>query len=69
MDLGWKVLIPASLGWLMLLIGVRIGQDRNWNQALVIGVGVVVLAVGYAGLVAAMRVARTHRLEHEEAFE
>ncbi|HVX18320.1 MAG TPA: complex I subunit 1 family protein [Acidimicrobiales bacterium] len=69
MDLGWKVLIPLSLGWLLLLIGVRVGHDRNWNVALVILVGVVVLLAGYAALAAANRVARTHRLEHEEAFE
>lgn len=69
MDLGWKVLIPLGLGWLLLLIGVRVGHDRNWNVAVVIAVGVVVLAAGYALLAAAIRVARLHRAEHEEAFE
>ncbi len=49
MDLGWKLLIPLSLGWLLLLVGVRVGADLDWNLAVVVGVGVLGLAVG-AGL-------------------
>ena len=40
MDLGWKVLIPLSLAWLLIVAGVIVG--RWW------GVGVIV-AVGVAG--------------------
>jgi NADH-quinone oxidoreductase subunit H len=69
MDIGWKALIPLGLGWLMLLVAVRVGHDRGWNAVAVVVVSVVVLVVAYALLVAAMRVARRLRLEHEEAFD
>ena len=49
MDLGWKLLIPLSLGWLLLLVGVRVGADLDWNLAVVVGVGVLGLVIG-AGL-------------------
>jgi NADH-quinone oxidoreductase subunit H len=49
MDLGWKLLIPLSLGWLLLLVGVRVGADQDWNLAVVVGVAVLGLVVG-AGL-------------------
>jgi NADH-quinone oxidoreductase subunit H len=42
MNLGWKLLIPLALGWFMLLAAFRVGQDNNWNRALV---GVVCLVV------------------------
>jgi NADH-quinone oxidoreductase subunit H len=29
MDLGWKVMIPAALAWLMIVAGFQI--DRNWG--------------------------------------
>ena len=31
MDLGWKVLIPISLGWFLLLAAIRLGDDNDWN--------------------------------------
>ena len=31
MDLGWKKLIPAALGWLLLLAPC-IGQDEEWSR-------------------------------------
>ena len=31
MDLGWKVLIPISLGWFLLLAAIRVGNDNDWN--------------------------------------
>jgi NADH-quinone oxidoreductase subunit H len=42
MNLGWKLLIPLALGWFMLLAAFRVGQDNNWNRALV---GVICLVV------------------------
>ena len=33
MDLGWKVLIPLALGWLLLLAGIHIARDEDWNSA------------------------------------
>lgn len=41
MDLGWKILIPISIGWIMLVSGVRVLQ----NQGL-LGSGVVYVVVG-----------------------
>ena len=32
MNLGWKLLIPVSLGWFMLLAAFRVGQDEDWNR-------------------------------------
>ena len=39
MDLGWKVLIPLSLGWLLLLAAINVARDEGWNLGLVVGVG------------------------------
>ncbi len=61
MDLGWKVLIPLALGWLLLLAAINIARDEDWNLALVVGIGFAVLVVGYVGLVAAVRTAQHHR--------
>jgi NADH-quinone oxidoreductase subunit H len=65
MDLGWKVLIPLSLGWLLLLATINIARDEDWNIVLVVGVGFVVLVGGYALLTAAMRTAQARRDELE----
>lgn len=35
MDLGWKLLIPLSLGWFIALAALDIGRDNGWNLALV----------------------------------
>lgn len=61
MDLGWKLLIPLSLGWLLLLAAVRIGDDRGWNLFIVVPV-VMALIVAVGGLLAAaIRVGRENR--------
>ncbi len=47
MDLGWKLLIPLSLGWFLLLVALRVGSDNHWNLPLV---GVICLAgLAFAG--------------------
>ena len=38
MNFGWKVLIPASLGWFMLLSAQRLGRNEGWNTIVVTGV-------------------------------
>ena len=48
MDFGWKVLIPASLGWFMLLAAQRLGRDQGWSTVVVTLVSVIVLAAAYA---------------------
>ena len=48
MDLGWKVLIPLSLAWLLVLAALDIGEDRDWNSFAVVSVSVgsIVVAAG-----------------------
>ncbi len=41
MDLGWKILIPISIGWIVLVSFVRVAQDQNW-----LGSNVVFIVVG-----------------------
>jgi NADH-quinone oxidoreductase subunit H len=67
MNLGWKVLIPLSLGWFMLLAAFRLGQDENWNRWIVLIVSVVVLSACAALLLAATRVSARNR-EREGAM-
>jgi NADH-quinone oxidoreductase subunit H len=61
MDLGWKVLIPASLGWFMLIAAQRLGRDQGWNILLVSAIAVVVLGASYALLQAAFKVSAKQR--------
>ncbi|HET7720273.1 MAG TPA: NADH-quinone oxidoreductase subunit NuoH [Acidimicrobiales bacterium] len=55
MDLGWKKLIPLALYWLLLIAALRIGRDQGWNSYLVLGAGVVVGALAWGALGAALR--------------
>ena len=61
MNLGWKVLIPVSLGWFMLLAAFRIGDDRGWNRVVVGVVGLAVLLGAGLLLSAANSVAARNR--------
>lgn len=65
MDLGWKVLIPFSLGWFLILAGIQVGQNEDWNLFVVVAVGIVGLAGGAALLLGAIRTARLSRSESE----
>jgi NADH-quinone oxidoreductase subunit H len=67
MDLGWKVLIPLSLGWLLLLAALRVGDVEDWNPVLVVLVSFAVLAGAYGLLVLAFRAARQRRALEEVA--
>jgi NADH-quinone oxidoreductase subunit H len=66
MDLGWKVLIPLALGWLLLLGAIDIGRDAKWNPFAVVGVSVAILLAGYALLRAAVANGKASRLEEVE---
>jgi NADH-quinone oxidoreductase subunit H len=61
MDLGWKLLIPLSLGWFMLLAAFRVGRDSDWNRWAVGATAGAVLLVSGALLAAASRVSGRNR--------
>ena len=63
MDLGWKLLIPVSLGWFLLLAALKVGRDpgNDWNPWLVTGVSAAVLLAAYGLLTLALNVARRNR--------
>ncbi len=63
MDVGWKFLIPLSLGWLLLLGALRVGRDRGWNTAAVV---VVCVAAGAAAGVLLRLAVRSGRRESGE---
>lgn len=66
MDLGWKVLIPLALGWLLLLATINVARDEDWNQPLVVAVGFAVMVLAYTLLTAAIRAAERRRESTEE---
>jgi NADH-quinone oxidoreductase subunit H len=68
MNLGWKVLIPASLGWFILLAAQRVGRSAGWDQISVTIVTALVLIAGYALLQAAHRVSHTNREKDGASF-
>lgn len=61
MDLGWKVLIPLALGWFLLLVGIRVGEDEGWNPVLVVVAGAAMMAAGYGAIIAALAAGRRNR--------
>ena len=61
MDLGWKLLIPASLGWFLLLVGVRVAIDQDWNLAAVVLAGIAGLAAGAGLLMLSIRSSASKR--------
>jgi NADH-quinone oxidoreductase subunit H len=61
MDLGWKVLIPLSLGWLLLLVGLQVADVEGWSLAVVIPVGVAGLAASFGLLRLALWAGRRNR--------
>jgi NADH-quinone oxidoreductase subunit H len=68
MDLGWRILIPASLGWFMLLAAQRVGRDAGWDQTVVTLSTAIVLIVGYVLLQLAYKVSRANREKDGASF-
>jgi NADH-quinone oxidoreductase subunit H len=68
MDLGWRILIPASLGWFMLLAAQRVGRDAGWDQIVVTISTAIVLIVGYVLLQLAYKVSRANREKDGASF-
>jgi NADH-quinone oxidoreductase subunit H len=61
MDLGWKLLIPVALAWLMLLASLRIGQNNGWNRWVVLAADLVVFGLCALLLVRAQHVSAKRR--------
>ena len=64
MDLGWKVLIPVSLGWFLLLAALReFANGDNVASMRVVGISAVVAAAAAGLFAAALNVSRKNREE------
>lgn len=68
MNLGWKVLIPAALGWFILLAAQRVGNSVGWDQTIVTTSTALVLVVGYLLLQAAHKISRDNREKDGASF-
>jgi NADH-quinone oxidoreductase subunit H len=66
MNLGWKVLIPLALAWLLLLAAVNIGRDEDWNPSIVVAVSFGVLVAGWLAISAALKVGQARHLEEAD---
>jgi NADH-quinone oxidoreductase subunit H len=64
MDLGWKVMIPLALGWMLVVAAIRVASDRDWNVGIVVGIGGVTI-VAAATLLATARRTAGHRRDEE----
>ncbi len=70
MDLGWKLLIPLALGWLLILGAIRVAQEGGFDftsstftdTVIVFGLGLAIAVVAALLLTAAVRAARVERL-------
>jgi NADH-quinone oxidoreductase subunit H len=69
MEIGWKRLIPLSLGWLLLIAGLRVADDEGWNRPLVIVIGLLSGLLCWGVLELASRVGLHRRMEDEAAGE
>lgn len=65
MDLGWKLLIPLSLWWLIALVAIELSGVEGWNQPLVFVLCAVGLAFMGALLYGAVNAGQQKRLAGE----
>ncbi|MCD9625741.1 NADH-quinone oxidoreductase subunit NuoH [Rhabdothermincola salaria] len=63
MDLGWKVLIPLSLGWVLVLAVIQVALDQDWNAGLVVGGTLALFGIGFGLLKLALSTSKARRLE------
>ncbi|MAG10317.1 MAG: NADH-quinone oxidoreductase subunit H, partial [Actinobacteria bacterium] len=64
MNLGWKVLIPISLGWFILLAALQVARDSDVSglrYSLIVAGCLVGIALAYMLFQAALNVARRNR--------
>jgi NADH-quinone oxidoreductase subunit H len=67
MDLGWKLLIPVALGWLLLIAALRVGDVEDWNPVIVVLIAFGVFAAAYGLLTLAFRASASRRSQQMEA--
>ena len=63
MDLGWKVLIPLSLGWILVLATFHVAREQHWNGIITIVIGGAVFLIGFGLLKFAIATSKARRLE------
>ncbi|MGH9210152.1 MAG: NADH-quinone oxidoreductase subunit NuoH [Acidimicrobiales bacterium] len=68
MNLGWKVLIPLAMAWLLLLAAINIGRDEDWNAGVVVAVCFGLLVAGWLAMSGALKVGQARRAE-EDLYE
>ena len=69
MSLGWKVLIPVMLFWLMFLGLRELASVEGWNQVWTLIAGAIGFAIGWALLSAALRAAKRRVGDVDEPFD
>jgi NADH-quinone oxidoreductase subunit H len=67
MDLGWKVMIPLALGWMLVVAAIRVASDRDWNVGIVVAIGGVTIVAAASLLASARRTAGKRRDEDLES--
>ena len=45
MDLGWRMLTPAALGWFLFLSVLETGRERGWNLFIVSAVSIAAMGI------------------------
>ena len=68
MTFGWKVLIPVSLAWIMIIATLRVYRERGGSTAVYVVGGLIIafiILLLYAGDVAAQRRAEAAQAEDE----
>ncbi|HEY6533922.1 MAG TPA: NADH-quinone oxidoreductase subunit NuoH [Acidimicrobiales bacterium] len=63
MDLGWKVLIPLSIAWLLVLAVFHVARDQHWNGLVVVGAAAVIGLIFFGLLRLAITTSKANRLE------
>ena len=68
MDLGWKFMIPASLGWFMLLAEQRLADNENWDQLIVMPLSIAIILVCFIFMQLAFRASAKNRESEGASF-
>jgi NADH-quinone oxidoreductase subunit H len=63
MDLGWKVMIPLSIGWILVLATFHVSRDQGWNGLVVVPVAAAIALVFFGLLRFAVATSKHKRLE------